>query len=67
MYASTRFVGVPLKPDFSLDRDAMLAAIERESPAVIFLAYPNNPTGNLFADVDIERHHRSLARIGGGR
>ena len=54
LYASTRFVGVPLNPDFSLDRDAMLAAIERESPAVIFLAYPNNPTGNLFADADIE-------------
>ena len=53
LYASTRFVGVPLNPDFSLDRDAMLAAIERESPAVIFLAYPNNPTGNLFADADI--------------
>jgi histidinol-phosphate aminotransferase len=53
-FASTRFVGVPLKPDFSLDRDAMLAAIARESPAVTFLAYPNNPTGNLFADADIE-------------
>lgn len=43
-----RFVGVPLRPDFSLDRDAMLAAIERERPAVIFIAWPNNPTGNLF-------------------
>jgi histidinol-phosphate aminotransferase len=54
VFASTRFVGVPLKADFSLDLHAMLAAIERESPAVIFLAYPNNPTGNLFADADIE-------------
>ena len=54
LYASTRFVGVPLNQDFSLDRDAILAAIERESPAVIFLAYPNNPTGNLFADADLE-------------
>jgi len=54
VFASTRFVGVPLKADFSLDREAMLATIERESPAVIFLAYPNNPTGNLFADADIE-------------
>jgi histidinol-phosphate aminotransferase len=54
LYASMRFVGVPLRPDFSLDRDAILAAIERESPAVIFLAYPNNPTGNLFADGDVE-------------
>lgn len=54
LYASTRFVGVPLRPDFSLDRDATLAAMERESPGVVFLAYPNNPTGNLFGAQDIE-------------
>lgn len=43
------YVGVPLdKDDFSLDLPAMLAAIEKHQPAVIFLAYPNNPTGNLF-------------------
>jgi histidinol-phosphate aminotransferase len=54
LYASTRFVGVPLRADFSLDRDAMLAAIGHELPAVIFLAYPNNPTGSLFAQDDIE-------------
>lgn len=44
------YVGVPLDGgDFSLDLPAMLAAIERHRPAVVFLAYPNNPTGNLFA------------------
>lgn len=43
-----RFVGVPLAADFTLHTEAMLAAIAREQPAVIFLAYPNNPTGNLF-------------------
>jgi histidinol-phosphate aminotransferase len=43
-----RFVGVPLAPDFSLDMEAMLAAIETHRPAVTFLSYPNNPTGNLF-------------------
>ncbi len=42
------YAGVPLKPDFSLDIEAMLAAIARHQPAVIFIAYPNNPTGNLF-------------------
>ncbi|MEX2525495.1 MAG: histidinol-phosphate transaminase [Gammaproteobacteria bacterium] len=43
------FVGVPLnRDDFSLDTDAMLAAVEKHKPAVIFLARPNNPTGNLF-------------------
>ena len=53
-FAGMRFAGVPLKDGFALDRDAMLAAIEREQPAVVFLAYPNNPTGNLFAPADIE-------------
>lgn len=48
------FVGIPLKPDFGLDRAAMLDAIERRQPAVIFLAYPNNPTGNLFAPEDMD-------------
>jgi histidinol-phosphate aminotransferase len=42
------YVGVPLASDFGLDVDAMLAAIEQHQPAVVFLAYPNNPTGNLF-------------------
>jgi len=43
------YVGVPLQAeDFSLDLPALLAAITREQPAIIFIAYPNNPTGNLF-------------------
>lgn len=54
-FAGMKFVGVPLAPDFSLDAPAMLLAIETHEPAVIFLAYPNNPTGNLFARADIER------------
>lgn len=47
------YVGVPLKDDFSLDMPAMLAAIAEHQPALIFLAYPNNPTGNLFDEADI--------------
>lgn len=47
-FANIQYVGVPLKKDFSLDLEAMLAAITKHKPAVIFLAYPNNPTGNLF-------------------
>lgn len=50
-----RFVGVPLTPDFELDEAAMLAAIEREQPAIVYLAYPNNPTGNLWSDATIDR------------
>jgi histidinol-phosphate aminotransferase len=49
-----RYVGVPLSADFELDRDAMLAAIERDRPAIVYLAYPNNPTANLWDDAAIE-------------
>ena len=49
-----KYIGVPLQQDFSLDLDAMLTAIERHNPALIFLAYPNNPTGNLFDKEAIE-------------
>ena len=52
-FAGLEFVGVDLKPDFSLDREAMLAAIERHRPAVTYLAYPNNPTGSLFDEAAI--------------
>jgi histidinol-phosphate aminotransferase len=45
------YLGIPLCADnFDLDMPAMREAIERYQPAVIFLAYPNNPTGNLFSE-----------------
>ncbi len=50
-----RFVGVPLREDFSLDAEAFLAAMAKEQPALVWLAYPNNPTGNAFPVSDIER------------
>ncbi len=50
-----RLIGVPLTPVFELDEAAMLAAIERERPALTYIAYPNNPTGNLFDDAVIDR------------
>jgi histidinol-phosphate aminotransferase len=50
-----RFVGVPLTAEFELDEPAMLAAIARERPALTYIAYPNNPTANLWSDAAIER------------
>ncbi len=47
-FVGMRFAGVPLKADFTLDGPALLSALEREIPALVFLAYPNNPTGNHF-------------------
>jgi histidinol-phosphate aminotransferase len=49
------FTGVPLTADFQLDEAAMLAAIERHRPALTYIAYPNNPTANLFDDAVIDR------------
>ncbi len=49
-----RFVGVPLKADFSLDATALMAAIEEHKPAVVFIAHPNNPTSNLFERAVVE-------------
>ena len=52
--AGMQFVGVPLQADFTLDLPAMLAAIEQHQPAITYLAYPNNPTGNLFDSSAVE-------------
>ncbi|WP_422566098.1 histidinol-phosphate transaminase [Ideonella sp.] len=49
-----RFVGVPTTADFQLDRAAMLAAIAEHQPALIWLAYPNNPTASLWDDATID-------------
>ncbi len=49
-----KFIGVDLTPDFELDEAAMLAAIEQHQPSIIYLAYPNNPTANLWDDAVIE-------------
>ena len=50
-----QYVGVPLQPDFSLDVDAMLAAIARHQPAVVYLANPNNPTANAWDPESMQR------------
>jgi histidinol-phosphate aminotransferase len=50
-----RFVGVPLREDFTFDADAFLAAMAKEKPGLVWIAYPNNPTGNAFPVADIER------------
>jgi histidinol-phosphate aminotransferase len=47
-------IGVPTRPDFSFDRDMFVAAVRKHNPALIFIAYPNNPTGVLFDVDDIE-------------
>jgi histidinol-phosphate aminotransferase len=46
-------VPVPLREDFSFDCGAFLAQISAHRPALIYIAYPNNPTGVLYPEQDV--------------
>jgi histidinol-phosphate aminotransferase len=54
-WARVRYEGFTLRPDFTLDCDAFIARIDALKPNLVWIAYPNNPTGNLFAEDDIAR------------
>ena len=58
------FVGVPLTADFELDVPAMVQAIEKHQPAIVYLAYPNNPTANLWAEADMVRVVAAAQAVG---
>ena len=53
-FARLDHVVVPLRADFSLDTCAVIEALLARRPALAFIAYPNNPTGNRFARADVE-------------
>lgn len=51
-----QYQSIPLlEQTFELDLSAMLAAIEQYQSEIIFIAYPNNPTGNLFSEQSIHQ------------
>jgi histidinol-phosphate aminotransferase len=54
VFTNMQYVGVPLNADFTLDVDRVLAAIDLHQPALVWIAYPNNPTGNLYPVEAIE-------------
>ena len=49
-----KVVEVPLNKNFDLDCDAIIGKIKENFPALVFLSYPNSPTGNLFSRDKIE-------------
>ena len=59
-----RFIGVPLTADFELDEAAMLHAIAAEKPAITYIAYPNNPTANLWDAAVIKKIIAACASYG---
>ena len=54
------YVPVSLRDDFELDEPAMTQAIAKHQPAIVYLAYPNNPTANLW-DANVMR--RLIAQV----
>jgi histidinol-phosphate aminotransferase len=54
-FSRLRAVPVALREDFSFDADAFIARMREEQPALVFLAYPNNPTGVLYPEADVVR------------
>ena len=59
------FHGVPLTANFELDEPAMLAALREHQPAITYIAYPNNPTANLWDAAVIRRLIAQAATFGG--
>jgi histidinol-phosphate aminotransferase len=55
VFSRMRAVPVALREDFSFDADAFIARMREEQPALVFLAYPNNPTGVLYPEADVLR------------
>jgi len=46
-------LAVPLREDYTLDVDAFVALMKARDPALVFIAYPNNPTGVLYREDDV--------------
>ena len=53
--ARAKYIGISVEDDFSLNANKVIAAMKEHRPAIVFIAYPNNPTGNLFDEIVIER------------
>jgi histidinol-phosphate aminotransferase len=59
------YIPVSLRDDFELDEAAMSAAIAQHQPAIVYLAYPNNPTANLWDANVIRRLIAQVSAYGG--
>jgi histidinol-phosphate aminotransferase len=55
IFTGMKGIAVPLREDYSFDADAFIARMQAEKPALVFIAYPNNPTGVLYPEEEIAR------------
>jgi histidinol-phosphate aminotransferase len=59
------YIGVPLRDDFELDEPRMRSAIDEHQPQIVYLAYPNNPTANLWNPLALEQIIAQVSSYGG--
>jgi histidinol-phosphate aminotransferase len=52
-FSGMRAAPVPLREDYSFDAEAFIARVRAERPALVFIAYPNNPTGVLYPEQEV--------------
>jgi histidinol-phosphate aminotransferase len=52
-FTGMKGIGVPLREDYSFDAAAFIERMRAEKPALVFLAYPNNPTGVLYPEEEV--------------
>lgn len=60
-----KYVGVPLGKEFELPEQIMVAAIKEHQPAWVYLAYPNNPSANLWDKRTIQNLIALVSTYGG--
>jgi histidinol-phosphate aminotransferase len=53
VFSGMKALPVPLRDDYSFDAGAFIARMRAERPALVFIAYPNNPTGVLYPEQEI--------------
>jgi len=53
-FTGIQYIGVPLTENFTLDMEKIRQSIKQNRPAIIFIAYPNNPSANCYSENDIE-------------
>jgi histidinol-phosphate aminotransferase len=52
-FTGMRAVAASLRDDFSLDASVFIKAMREHKPALVYIAYPNNPTGVLYPEQEI--------------
>ena len=55
-FSGMKALAVPLREDYSFDADTFIERMQAEKPALVFLAYPNNPTGALYPEEESSKN-----------